>query len=50
MISIVILYFWLAILMFSIGIIAGLADTELEELQKQNSITKANKDKKCLAN
>lgn len=31
MISIVILYYWLILLMFSIGIIAGLADRELEE-------------------
>lgn len=35
MISIVILYFWMVLLMFTIGIIAGLADRELEEQKGQ---------------
>ena len=50
MISIVILYFWLALLLFSIGIIAGLADTELEAMKQQNKITTSNTNKTCLAN
>ena len=37
MISIVILYQWMVLVMFSIGILAGLADKELEEQQKQQS-------------
>ena len=37
MISIVILYHWMVLVMFSIGILAGLADKELEEQQKQQS-------------
>lgn len=41
MISIVVLYFWMALLMLSIGIITGLADKELEE--KQYALTTAGK-------
>ena len=40
MISIVILYFWLALLMFTVGIITGLADKELEE--KPENLIKLN--------
>lgn len=43
MISIVILYFWLALLLFSIGFIAGLADQELVEMKQQNNIIKTRK-------
>ena len=37
MISIVILYFWLALLMVTIGILAGLADRELDEENEQEA-------------
>ena len=35
MISTVILYFWMTLFMFTVGIIAGLADRELEESEEQ---------------
>jgi hypothetical protein len=43
MISIVILYFWLALLLFSVGFIAGLADQELVEKKQHNKNIKTGK-------